>query len=65
MTLAAVETHGLLLSHRYINISVFGANPTKKVEKARAKAEKNAIKRADELAKKEHEQQMKELQNAN
>ncbi len=51
--------------HRYINISVFGANPTKKVEKARAKAEKNAIKRADELAEKEHEQQMKELQNAN
>ena len=51
--------------HRYINISVFGSNPTKKVEKARAKAEKNAIKRADELAEKEHEQQMKELQNAN
>ena len=47
--------------HRYINISVFGANPTKKVEKARAKAEKNAIKRADELAEKEYELQMKEL----
>ena len=47
--------------HRYINISVFGANPTKKVEKARAKAEKNAIKRADELAEKEYEQQMKAL----
>ena len=47
--------------HRYINISVFGSNPTKKVEKARAKAEKNAIKRADALAEKQHEQQMKEL----
>ena len=47
--------------HRYINISVFGANPTKKVEKAKAKAEKHAIKRADELAEKEHEQQIKEL----
>ena len=50
--------------HRYINISVFGANPTKKVEKAKAKAEKNAIKRADELAEKQHEQQMKELEQA-
>ena len=47
--------------HRYINISVFGANPIKKVEKAKAKAEKHAIKRADELAEKEHEQQIKEL----
>lgn len=44
--------------HRYINISVFGSNPTKKVEKAKAKAEKRAIKRAEELAEKEHEQQM-------
>ena len=51
--------------HRYINISVFGSNPTKKVEKARAKAEKNAIKRADELAEGKHAAQMKELQNAN
>lgn len=50
--------------HRYINISVFGANPTKKVEKAKAKAEKKAIKRADELAEKQHEQQMKELKRA-
>lgn len=50
--------------HRYINISVFGANPTKKVEKAKAKAEKKAIKRADELAEKQHEQQMKELKKA-
>ncbi len=50
--------------HRYINISVFGSNPTKKVEKARAKAEKKAIERADELAAKQHEQQMKELQGA-
>ena len=47
--------------HRYINISVFGSNPTKKAEKAKAKAEKRAIKRADELAEKEHEQQMKSL----
>lgn len=50
--------------HRYINISVFGANPTKKAEKAKAKAEKKAIKRADELAEKQHEQQMKELKKA-
>ena len=50
--------------HRYINISVFGANPTKKVEKAKAKAEKRAIKRADELAEKQHEQQIKELKSA-
>ena len=49
--------------HRYINISVFGSNPTKKVEKAKAKAEKRAIKRADELAEKEYEQQMKSLRN--
>lgn len=50
--------------HRYINISVFGANPTKKVEKAKAKAkaDKHAIKRADELAEKEHEQQIKSLE---
>ena len=50
--------------HRYINISVFGSNPTKKVEKAKAKAEKKAIKRADELAEKQHEQQMNELKQA-
>ena len=50
--------------HRYINISVFGANPIKKVEKAKAKAEKRAIKRADELAEKQHEQQIKELKSA-
>jgi hypothetical protein len=50
--------------HRYINISVFGDNPMKKVEKAKAKAEKKAIKRADELAEKQHEQQMKELEQA-
>lgn len=48
--------------HRYINISVFGANPIKKVEKAKAKAEKKAIKRADELAEKQHEQQLKEME---
>ena len=47
--------------HRYINVSVFGSNPTKKVEKAKAKAEKKAIKRADELAEKVHEAQLKEL----
>ena len=47
--------------HRYINVSVFGSNPTKKVEKAKAKAEKKAIKRADELAEKAHEAQLKEL----
>jgi phospholipid/cholesterol/gamma-HCH transport system substrate-binding protein len=35
---------------RYINVSVFGGNPQKKVERAKAKAEKKAIKRADELA---------------
>ena len=50
--------------HRYINISVFGSNPTKKVEKAKAKAEKKAIKRADELAEKQHELQMDELEQA-
>ena len=50
--------------HRYINISVFGANPTKKVEKAKAKAEKKAIKRADELAEEQHEQKIKELKSA-
>ena len=50
--------------HRYINISVFGSNPTKKVEKAKAKAEKKAIKRADELAEQQHEQQLKELKKA-
>ena len=47
--------------HRYINVSVFGSNPTKKVEKAKAKAEKRAIKRADELAEKAHEAQLNEL----
>ena len=36
---------------RYINVSVFGSNPYKKVEKAKAKAELNAMKRADEAAK--------------
>ena len=36
--------------YRYINVSVFGGNPQKKVERAKAKAEKNAIKRADEAA---------------
>ena len=30
---------------RYINVSVFGSNPYKKVDKAKAKAEKKAIKR--------------------
>ncbi len=48
--------------HRYINISVFGSNPVKKVEKAKAKADKQAIKRAEELAEKEHELKMKALQ---
>ena len=38
--------------HRYINIAVFGSNPTKKVEKAKAKAETRGIKRADELSEK-------------
>ena len=47
--------------HRYINVSVFGSNPTKKVEKAKAKAEKKAIKRADELAEKAHEAQLNKL----
>lgn len=47
--------------HRYINVSVFGSNPTKKVEKAKAKAEKRAIKRADDLAEKEYEQQLKQI----
>lgn len=41
--------------HRYINVSVFGSNPTKKVERAKAKAEKRAIKRADEAAEREAE----------
>ena len=41
--------------HRYINISVFGSNPTKKAEKAKAKAEKKAIKRADEAAERQAE----------
>lgn len=50
--------------HRYINISVFGSDPTRKVEKAKAKAEKKAIKRADELAEKQHEQQMKAIKSA-
>lgn len=47
--------------HRYINISVFGSNPTKKVEKAKAKAEKRAIKRADEIAEREAEIKMKSI----
>jgi phospholipid/cholesterol/gamma-HCH transport system substrate-binding protein len=34
---------------RYINVSVFGSNPYKKVEKAKAKAEKKAIKREMEV----------------
>lgn len=50
--------------HRYINISVFGGNPTKKVEKAKAKAEKKAIKRADEIAEKAHEAKLKEIKKA-
>ncbi|MBR4996196.1 MAG: MCE family protein [Alistipes sp.] len=51
--------------HRYINVSVFGSNPTKKVEKAKAKAEKREIKRADELAEKVHEAQLKEIEKRN
>lgn len=47
--------------HRYINISVFGSNPTKKAEKAKAKAEKRAIKRADEIAEREAEIKMKSI----
>ena len=35
---------------RYINVSVFGSSPYKKVEKAKAKAELKAIKRAEEAA---------------
>lgn len=35
---------------RYINVSVFGSSPYKKVEKAKAKAELKAIKRAEEVA---------------
>ena len=50
--------------HRYINVSVFGSNPTKKVEKAKAKAEKKAIKRADEMAEKVHEAKLKEIKKA-
>ena len=50
--------------HRYINISVFGGNPTKKVEKAKAKAEKKAIKRAEEMAEKVHEAKLKEVKKA-
>lgn len=50
--------------HRYINISVFGANPTKKAEKAKAKAEKRAIKRADEIAEREAEVKLKSLNEA-
>lgn len=48
---------------RYINISVFGGNPQKKVEKAKAKAEKNGIKRADELAEAEAKAKKKALEN--
>jgi phospholipid/cholesterol/gamma-HCH transport system substrate-binding protein len=47
--------------HRYINISVFGSDPLKKVEKAKAKAEKKAIKRADEIAEMEYEQKVKQI----
>ena len=47
--------------HRYINISVFGSNPTKKAEKAKAKAKKKAIKRADEIAEREAEIKLKAL----
>ena len=50
--------------HRYINISVFGSNPTKKAEKAKAKAEKKAIKRADEIAEREAEIKLKNLEKA-
>jgi hypothetical protein len=46
---------------RYINISVFGSDPLKKVEKAKAKAEKKAIKRADEIAEMEYEQKVKQI----
>ncbi len=48
--------------HRYINVSVFGSNPTKKAEKAKAKAEKKAIKRADEIAEREAEIKLKSLE---
>jgi phospholipid/cholesterol/gamma-HCH transport system substrate-binding protein len=64
---AASENLSILLNdlkenpHRYINISVFGSNPTKRAEKAKAKAEKKAIKRADERAQAEHEQEMKRI----
>ena len=47
--------------HRYINISVFGSNPTKKAEKAKAKAEKRAIKRADELQEAEMKAKLKSM----
>ena len=47
--------------HRYINISVFGSNPTKRLEKAKAKAEVKALKRAEERAEAEHEQEMKRI----
>lgn len=47
---------------RYINISVFGSDPNKKVEKAKAKAEKRAIKRADEKAEKAHEAKLKQVE---
>ena len=64
---AASENLSILLNdlkenpHRYINISVFGSNPTKRAEKAKAKAEKRAIKRADERAQAEHELEMKRI----
>lgn len=53
---SASENLSVLLSDlkenpsRYINVSVFGSNPQKKVEKAKAKAELKAIKRAEEAA---------------
>lgn len=53
---SASENLSVLLSDlkenpsRYINVSVFGSSPYKKVEKAKAKAELKAIKRAEEAA---------------
>lgn len=67
---AASENLSALLSDlkenpsRYINVTVFGSNPQKKVEKAKAKAEKNAIKRADELAEAEAKAKKKALESA-
>lgn len=45
---------------RYINVSVFGSNPYKKVDKAKAKAEKRAIKREAEAAEKAAKQAQQE-----